>query len=158
MVRWLLVEAGQTAARLDPELRRLYQRLKFRRGANVAKVAIAHKLAVKLYWILRATTGGSKMAPMQGSPGAPWSHKWDRLSEWAPCLPAQAGSLNHESWSDVEDRIDDWWNQRSTAGFTRRALVRPEKRSLVRKEKAAAGQNAAADQMDKCLLTTPTQL
>ena len=53
MMRWLLVEAGQTAARLDPELRRVYKRLKVRRGANVAKVAIARRLAVRMYWILR---------------------------------------------------------------------------------------------------------
>jgi transposase len=69
MMRWLLVEAAQTAARYDPELLRLYQRLKFRRGANAAKVAIARKLAVKLYWMLRATAGGAQMAPMQGSSG-----------------------------------------------------------------------------------------
>lgn len=37
----LLVEAGQTTARHDEELRRDYQRLKFRRGTAVAKVAIA---------------------------------------------------------------------------------------------------------------------
>ncbi len=37
MLRWLLVEAGQSAAQFDPELRRKYQRLKFRRGAKVAK-------------------------------------------------------------------------------------------------------------------------
>jgi transposase len=53
LMRWLLVEAGQTAARLDPELRRVYKRLKVRRGANVAKVAIARRLAVKMYWVLR---------------------------------------------------------------------------------------------------------
>jgi transposase len=54
MMRCLLVEAAQTAARLDPELRRDYQRLKFRRGhSGVAKVAIARKLAVRLYWKLR---------------------------------------------------------------------------------------------------------
>ena len=53
MLRWLLVEGGQTAARLDPELRRVYRRLKFRRGANIAKVAIARRLAVRMYWILR---------------------------------------------------------------------------------------------------------
>ena len=41
MMQWLLVEAGQTAARLDPEPSRGYKHLKFRRGANVAKVAIA---------------------------------------------------------------------------------------------------------------------
>jgi len=53
MMRWLLVEAGQVAARFDPELRRDYVRLKFRRGPGVAKVAIARKLAVRLYWRLR---------------------------------------------------------------------------------------------------------
>ncbi len=70
MVRWLLVEAAQTAVRFDPELQRLYQRLKFRRGGSVAKVAVARKLAVKLYWMLRATGCGAQMAPMQGSPTA----------------------------------------------------------------------------------------
>ena len=69
MMRWLLVEAGQTAVRFDPELLRLYRRLKFRRGANVAKVAIARKLAVKLYWMLRATASCAQRAPMQGSSG-----------------------------------------------------------------------------------------
>lgn len=59
MLRWLLVEAGQSAAQFDPELRRKYQRLKFRRGAKVAKVAIARHLAVRLYWTLRQT----KVAP-----------------------------------------------------------------------------------------------
>ncbi len=53
-VRWLLVEAGQTAARRDAELRRLYQRLKFRRGSQIAKVAVARRLAVRLYWMLRS--------------------------------------------------------------------------------------------------------
>ena len=52
-MRWLLVEAAQTASRFDPELRRDYLRLKFRRGQAVAKVAIARKLAVRLYWRLR---------------------------------------------------------------------------------------------------------
>ena len=37
LLRWLLVEAGQSAAQYDPELRRKYQRLKFRRGAQVAQ-------------------------------------------------------------------------------------------------------------------------
>jgi transposase len=59
MLRWLLVEAGHTAARLDPELRRVYQRLKFRRGGRVAKVAIARRLAVRLYWCLRRSAAGS---------------------------------------------------------------------------------------------------
>jgi len=53
MLRWLLVEAARTAVRYDEELRRRYLRLKFRRGSNVAKVAIARRLAVGLYWRLR---------------------------------------------------------------------------------------------------------
>ena len=53
MLRWLLVEAGHGAAQFDPELRRKYQRLKFRRGGAVASVALARHLAVLLYWKLR---------------------------------------------------------------------------------------------------------
>jgi len=53
MLRWLLTEAAQTASKFDPELRRDYLRLQFRRGRGVAKIAIARKLAVRLYWRLR---------------------------------------------------------------------------------------------------------
>jgi transposase len=56
MMRYLLVQAAQTASRLDPELRRDYQRLQFRRGRAVAKVAITRKLAVRLYWKLRESS------------------------------------------------------------------------------------------------------
>jgi transposase len=67
MARFLLVEAAQTAARYDEELRRDYQRLKFRRGTAVAKVAIARKLAVRLYWKLRKHSSPAPPARMQGS-------------------------------------------------------------------------------------------
>ena len=53
MLRWLLVEAGHGVAQFDPEMRRKYQRLKFRRGGAVASVALARHLAVRLYWTLR---------------------------------------------------------------------------------------------------------
>jgi len=68
MLRFLLVEAAQTASIYDPELRRDYRRLKFRRGSGVAKVAIARKLAVRLYWKLREQPSPVPPAPMQGSP------------------------------------------------------------------------------------------
>jgi len=71
MMRYLLVEAAQTASRLDPELRRDYQRLKFRRGSAVAKVAIARKLAVRLYGKLREAAQPVPSARMQGSPVGP---------------------------------------------------------------------------------------
>lgn len=67
MMRWLLVEAGQTAARLDPELRRVYQRLKFRHGSSPAKVAVARKLAVRLYWMLRSRANYAQLVRVQGS-------------------------------------------------------------------------------------------
>lgn len=67
MLRGLLVEAGHTAARLDPELRQDYQRLRLRRGGSVAKVAIARKLAVRMYWMLRRQINYPQLVRMQGS-------------------------------------------------------------------------------------------
>jgi len=68
MLRWLLVEAGQSASQADPELRRKYQRLKLRRGAKVAKVALARILAVRLYWALREASPQRSPVRMPGSP------------------------------------------------------------------------------------------
>src|SRR5438094_8885311 len=70
MMRWLLVEAAQTAVRFDPELRRKYQRLKFRRGGSVAKVALARRLAVRLYWRLRQRKAETQPVRMPGSSGS----------------------------------------------------------------------------------------
>jgi transposase len=53
LLRFLLVEAAQTASRFDPGLRRVYRRLAFRKGAAWAKVAVARKLAIRLYIMLR---------------------------------------------------------------------------------------------------------
>jgi transposase len=52
-VRFLLVEAGQSAARYDPELGRFYRRLAVRKHRALAKVAVARKLAMRLYRMLR---------------------------------------------------------------------------------------------------------
>lgn len=70
MVRWLLVEAAQKAARYDPALRQDYQRLKFRRGHAIAKVAVARKLAVRMFWMLRSGAAYAQLVRMQGSSGA----------------------------------------------------------------------------------------
>jgi len=50
-VRFLLVEAAQTAVRGDLELGRWYHRLAVAKGRPRAKVAVARKLAVRLYWM-----------------------------------------------------------------------------------------------------------
>ncbi|HET9164540.1 MAG TPA: transposase, partial [Candidatus Angelobacter sp.] len=67
MLRSLLVEAGQSASRMDTELKRAYQRLKQRKHSAVAKVMVARKLAVRLYWMWR-TQQPYSATRMQGSP------------------------------------------------------------------------------------------
>jgi transposase len=52
LLRTLLVEAGQSAARCDAELRRAYQRLCHKKQfTGIGKVMVARKLAVRLYWM-----------------------------------------------------------------------------------------------------------
>lgn len=53
LLRYLLNEAGQTACRKDPELKRFYQRLVQRRERPKAKVAVARKLLVRSFIMLR---------------------------------------------------------------------------------------------------------
>jgi transposase len=53
-LRWLLVEAATIAQRKDPHWHRQYVRLSMNKHHGVAKVAIAHKLAVRLYWMWRS--------------------------------------------------------------------------------------------------------
>ena len=65
LLRWLLVEAGQSAAQRDAQLRRLYQRIRARRGSQIAKVAVARKLAVRLYWMLRTQANYAELCARQ---------------------------------------------------------------------------------------------
>lgn len=69
-LRFLLVEAGQTAVRLDPQLKRFYRRLAVRKNRSVAKVAVARKLATRLYLMLREDWTYAQLcqAVMQVSP------------------------------------------------------------------------------------------
>jgi transposase len=52
-LRFLLVEAGQSAVRYDAALGRFYRRLAVRKHSGLAKVAVARKLATRLYLMLR---------------------------------------------------------------------------------------------------------
>jgi transposase len=53
LLRWLLVEAAQSAVRHEPEMQRQYRRLAARQSRALAKVAAARQLATRLYWMLR---------------------------------------------------------------------------------------------------------
>lgn len=70
LLRMLLVEAAYNAARGDGELWRAYRRLAQRKHTGVAKVMVARKLAVRLYWMLRENRPYTPRpeARMSGSP------------------------------------------------------------------------------------------
>lgn len=70
LMRFLLVEAGQSAVRKDVELRRFYMRVQHRHSTGVAKVAVARKLALRLYWMLRQTIEEAQLhaGPYAGKP------------------------------------------------------------------------------------------
>lgn len=53
LLRYLLVEAAHTAVRYDEDLKRFYKRLGQRRGRPKAKVAVARKLLIRAYIMLR---------------------------------------------------------------------------------------------------------
>jgi transposase len=65
LLRYLLVEAAQSAVRGDAELGRAYRRCALRQGRAKAKVAAARKLATRLYWMLR--NGNSYAQPVGSS-------------------------------------------------------------------------------------------
>lgn len=68
-LRGLLVEAAQSAVRYEPGMRREYQRLAQRKCRALAKVAMARKLAVRLYWMLRSEVDYAQL--FQGSHAGP---------------------------------------------------------------------------------------
>src|SRR5712691_2155264 len=53
LLRFLLAEAAQAAARIHPDWRRRYMHLAMRRHKSIAKVAMGRRLAVRLYWMWR---------------------------------------------------------------------------------------------------------
>ena len=71
-MRFLLVQAGIVAARKDGTLGRFYQRLAHKKHHGVAKVAVARKLLVRLFWMLRTNTSyPAVVVRMQGSSSHP---------------------------------------------------------------------------------------
>jgi transposase len=53
LLRFLLVEAAQAAARVNSDWRRRYIHLAMRRHKSIAKVAMGRRLGVRLYWMWR---------------------------------------------------------------------------------------------------------
>jgi transposase len=62
LLRCLLVEAAHVAAQHEPELGRCYRRLAMKKNRAIAAVAIARKLAVRLWWMWNRGIGYQDLA------------------------------------------------------------------------------------------------
>jgi transposase len=71
LLRFLLVEAAQVTVRSDPEWRSKYFHLAMRRGRKIAKVAMARRLAVRLFWMMRKQWDYEQMEKFGSHAGEP---------------------------------------------------------------------------------------
>ena len=71
LLRFLLVEAAQVTVRSDPEWRSKYFHLAMRRGRKIAKIAMARRLAVRLYWMWRKGWDYEQMKKFGSHAGEP---------------------------------------------------------------------------------------
>ena len=74
LLRFLLVEAAQVTVRSQSQWRSKFFHLAMRRGRKIAKVAMARKLAVHLYWMWRQGRDygqWQKLGSHAGEPGNP---------------------------------------------------------------------------------------
>ena len=73
LLRFLLVEAAQVTARSIPEWRSKYVHLTMRRGRKIAKVAMARRLAVRMYWMMRKGWDYERLTKFGSHAGKPGS-------------------------------------------------------------------------------------
>ncbi len=71
LLRFLLVEAAQATVRSQSEWRSKFFHLAMRRGRKIAKVAMARKLAVHLYWMWRQGLDYGQMHKLGSHAGEP---------------------------------------------------------------------------------------
>jgi len=71
LLRFLLVEAAQVTVRSHPAWRSTFFHLAMRRGRKIAKVAMARKLAVHLYWIWRQGLDYGQLQKLGSHAGEP---------------------------------------------------------------------------------------
>src|SRR5881394_918578 len=87
LLRFLLVEAAQVTVRTDPDWRRRFLHLAMRRERRIAKVAMARKLAVRLYWMWRKEWNYEQMRKFGSQGRKSGSHAGvPTASTWYPRL------------------------------------------------------------------------
>ena len=86
LLRFLLVEAAQAAVRWDTDWRRRFVHLAMRRDPRIAKVAMARKLAVSLYWMWRKDMTINRFE-VRFARGRAWLRPWCEVNhrplDWA---------------------------------------------------------------------------
>jgi transposase len=87
-MRMLLIQGAQTAVRGDEILNRQYRRLASKKHRAVAKVMVARKLAVRMFWMLKTNTQHAELVRMRGSSSHLVVSKTDRLNE-RPASPEE---------------------------------------------------------------------
>ena len=70
-LRLLLVQGAQSAVKGDADLGRQYRRLAGKKNKAIAKVMIARKLAVRMFWMLKTQKRYPEVVRMQGSSSHP---------------------------------------------------------------------------------------
>jgi len=75
LLRFLLVEAAQVTVRSHPQWRSKFFHLAMRRGRKIAKVAMARKLAVHLYWMWRRSWDYGQFEKLGSHAGAPGNRR-----------------------------------------------------------------------------------
>src|SRR6202051_3726759 len=101
LLRFLLVEAAQAAARSNPQWRSRYIHLAMRRHKSIAKVAMGRKLGVRLYWMWRngcAYSPSFEFGSYVGQLGTGHGVKWTPEPMNGHPTPCK-GSLNKYSCS-----------------------------------------------------------
>ena len=71
LLRFLLVEAAQVTVRRNARWRNQFFHLAMRRGRKIAKVAMARRLAVRLYWMWRRGWDYEQMESFGSHAGQP---------------------------------------------------------------------------------------
>ena len=108
LLRFLLVEAAQAAVRWDPDWRRRFVHLAMRRDRRIAKVAMARRLAVSLYWMWRKGTRLSTAFEVRFARGRAWTRTWCEVNhrplDWVSrSLTKGVRNSNHGRTCDRRD-------------------------------------------------------
>jgi transposase len=80
LLRFLLVEAAQVTVRSLPEWRSKYFHLAMRRGRKIAKVAMARRLAVRMYWMMQKGWNYEQLKKFGSHAGQPGHRDGVRLN------------------------------------------------------------------------------